>query len=89
MIQLLSLGVPGSPPAAMLLGALMLNGVNPGPMLTFENPEFIPSITAILLNFFILSVLYAIGLNEFNLFLIFIIGIRAYILTEQGLKLRI
>ncbi len=27
---------------------------------------------------------YAIGLNEFNLFLMFIVGIGAYILTEQG-----
>lgn len=116
MIPLLSLGVPGSPPAAMLLGALMLHGVNPGPMLSFEHPELIPNITAILLlasvvmwicgmllakqvvkvlkiptSIFmpIIGLLciigsYAIGLNEFNLFLMFIVGIAAYILTEQG-----
>lgn len=49
MIPLLNLGIPGSPPAAMLLGALMLHGVNPGPMITFEHPKFILEITAILL----------------------------------------
>ena len=41
MIPLLNLGIPGSPPAAMLLGALMLHGVTPGPMITFEHPTFI------------------------------------------------
>lgn len=49
MIPLLSLGVPGSPPAAMLLGALMLHGVTPGPMLQIDHPGFIREITAILL----------------------------------------
>ncbi|MFH2093486.1 MAG: tripartite tricarboxylate transporter permease [Pseudomonadota bacterium] len=49
MIPLLNLGIPGSPPAAMLLGALMLHGVNPGPMITFEHPTFILEVAAILL----------------------------------------
>ncbi len=49
MIPLLTLGVPGSPPAAMLLGALMLHGINPGPMLRFDHPNFILQVTAILL----------------------------------------
>jgi putative tricarboxylic transport membrane protein len=49
MIPLLNLGIPGSPPAAMLLGALMLHGVTPGPMITFEHPTFIFEIAAILL----------------------------------------
>jgi len=49
MIPLLTLGVPGSPPAAMLLGALLLHGIQPGPMLTIDHPTFILDITAILL----------------------------------------
>jgi len=48
IIPLLSLGIPGSPPAAMLLGALMLHGVTPGPMLSIEHPNFILQVTAIL-----------------------------------------
>ncbi|MDA3956086.1 tripartite tricarboxylate transporter permease [Oceanispirochaeta sp.] len=49
MIPLLTLGVPGSPPAAMLLGALLLHGIQPGPMLMIDHPTFILDITAILL----------------------------------------
>ncbi|MDC7245702.1 MAG: tripartite tricarboxylate transporter permease [Sphaerochaetaceae bacterium] len=41
MIPLLTLAVPGSPPAAMFLAAIMLHGVKPGPMLAFEQPTFL------------------------------------------------
>ncbi len=50
MIPLLSLGIPGSPPAAMLLGALILHGVQPGPMLMSDHPTFLYEIAAILLS---------------------------------------
>jgi putative tricarboxylic transport membrane protein len=61
IIPLLSLGIPGSPPAAILLGALMLHGVSPGPMLQIEHPGFILQIVAILL---LASVaMYIIGIN--------------------------
>jgi len=49
MIPLLSLGIPGSPPAAMLLGALLLHGVQPGPMLMSDHPKFVLEVAAILL----------------------------------------
>ena len=49
MIPLLSMGIPGSPPAAMLLGAILLHGVAPGPMLEIERPGFIVEVSAILL----------------------------------------
>lgn len=49
IIPLLSLGIPGSPPAAMLLGALILHGIQPGPMLSIEQPDFIPMVSAIIL----------------------------------------
>ena len=41
IIPLLSLGIPGSPPAAVLLGAFLIHGVRPGPMMSFEFPAFI------------------------------------------------
>ncbi len=41
LIPLLSLGIPGSPPAAVLLGALLIHGIRPGPMLQFEQPAFL------------------------------------------------
>jgi putative tricarboxylic transport membrane protein len=40
MIPLLALGIPGSPPTAILMGALILHGIRPGPMLATEHPEF-------------------------------------------------
>jgi putative tricarboxylic transport membrane protein len=49
LIPLLTLGIPGSPPAMMLLGAIMLHGVIPGPRLAEENPTFIPQMAAILM----------------------------------------
>jgi len=49
LIPLLTLGIPGSPPAVMLLGALMLHGVTPGPMIGFEKPTFFIEVCAVLL----------------------------------------
>jgi putative tricarboxylic transport membrane protein len=49
IIPLLSLGIPGSPPAAVLLGAFLIHGVRPGPMLSFEFPAFIYQAVAWLL----------------------------------------
>ncbi|MCF7353170.1 tripartite tricarboxylate transporter permease [Vibrio sp. CK2-1] len=48
LIPLLTLGIPGSPPAAMLLGALLLHGVIPGPTIEAENPGFLLEVTAIM-----------------------------------------
>ncbi|WP_461206246.1 tripartite tricarboxylate transporter permease [Clostridium sp. DL1XJH146] len=47
-IPLLTLGVPGSPPAAVLLGALMLHNVRPGPRIEIENPGFISMMAALI-----------------------------------------
>ncbi|MCC6947160.1 MAG: tripartite tricarboxylate transporter permease [Bradyrhizobiaceae bacterium] len=41
LLPMLSLGVPGSPTAAVLLGGLLIWGLQPGPMLFVENKEFI------------------------------------------------
>lgn len=38
-VPLLSLGIPGSGTTAVLLGALMVMGIQPGPMLVTEKPE--------------------------------------------------
>jgi putative tricarboxylic transport membrane protein len=48
LVPLLTLGIPGSPPAAILLGAIMLHGIRPGPMLGVENPGFIYEIFVLL-----------------------------------------
>lgn len=48
LIPMLILGIPGSPPAAILLGALMLHGIKPGPMIELEHPGFILHMVCIL-----------------------------------------
>jgi putative tricarboxylic transport membrane protein len=60
IIPLLSLGIPGSPPAAMLLGAFILHGIQPGPMLSIEQPDFIPKVSAII--FLTTIVMWIIGM---------------------------
>jgi putative tricarboxylic transport membrane protein len=39
MIPMLSLGIPGNAVTALLLGALIIHGVQPGPMLMTQHPE--------------------------------------------------
>ncbi len=39
LVPLLGLGVPFAPPAALLLAALMIQGVQPGPLLLQQKPE--------------------------------------------------
>ena len=46
IIPVLSLAVPGSAPAAVLLGAMWLHGVRPGPLLMIEFPNYIWEVTA-------------------------------------------
>lgn len=41
IIPILSLAVPGSAPAAVLLAAFLMHGYRPGPLLTRESPEFV------------------------------------------------
>ncbi|MDE0245145.1 MAG: tripartite tricarboxylate transporter permease [Gammaproteobacteria bacterium] len=41
MVPLISLGIPGSGATAVLLGALLMWGLQPGPMLIVDNPDFV------------------------------------------------
>jgi putative tricarboxylic transport membrane protein len=45
-IPLLSLGIPASPPLAILLGGLMVYGLQPGPLLFQKNPDFVWTVIA-------------------------------------------
>jgi len=46
MVPLLSLGIPGDVITAVMLGALLLIGIRPGPLLFREHPEIVNSIFA-------------------------------------------
>ncbi|MDC7227682.1 MAG: tripartite tricarboxylate transporter permease [Spirochaetales bacterium] len=58
LIPMLTLGIPGDPVTAILLGALMIHGLIPGPLLFETNPQFVFAI--------FWAVLMA---NVFNLFI--------------------
>jgi putative tricarboxylic transport membrane protein len=64
LVPLLSLGIPGSNSAAILLGAFMIHGLQPGPLLMVKSPEvvhglfagiFVANIAMLLLGLVILS----------------------------------
>jgi putative tricarboxylic transport membrane protein len=41
MLPMITLGIPGSPTAAVMLGGLLIWGLQPGPMLFIEKPDFV------------------------------------------------
>jgi len=46
MVPLLTLGIPGSGTTAVLLGALLIHGLRPGPLLFQSNPDFVWGVIA-------------------------------------------
>lgn len=46
MIPLLTLGIPSSPTIAILLGAFIMHGLTPGPILFTQNPDFVWGVIA-------------------------------------------
>lgn len=64
LVPLLSLGIPGSNSAAILLGGFLLHGLIPGPMLFVRNPEvvtglysglFIAAIAMLILGYLVMT----------------------------------
>ena len=49
VIPVLTLAVPGSAPAAVLLAAMLIHGVRPGPTIMLENPTFVYEVVAMML----------------------------------------
>ena len=54
MVPLLTLGIPSSPTIAVLMGAFIVNGLQPGPFLFHERPDLV---WAIIASFFIGNVI--------------------------------
>ena len=48
IIPVLTLAVPGSAPAAVLMAAMLIHDLNPGPNLMLQTPEFFYQIVAML-----------------------------------------
>jgi putative tricarboxylic transport membrane protein len=45
----LTLAIPGSAPAAVLMAAMIIHGVKPGPLIMVENPSFVYDVVAMML----------------------------------------
>lgn len=77
LIPLFTLGIPGSVTAALLIGAFMLQGVTPGPLMFDQNPDMIYGIYGSLVvgNIMLLVIGY-LGIRLFTR----VLGIRRVIL---------
>jgi putative tricarboxylic transport membrane protein len=49
VIPVLTLAIPGSAPAAVLMAAMIIHGVKPGPLIMVENPEFVYDVVTMML----------------------------------------
>lgn len=61
IIPVLTLAIPGSAPAAVLLGAMLIHGIRPGPLILIEFPTFIYEVVAMVLLATI--AMYVLGLS--------------------------
>ncbi len=61
MIPVLALAIPGSAPAAVLLAAMFIHGVRPGPLIMIEFPTFIYQVVAMV--FLATFAMFILGLS--------------------------
>ncbi len=64
MIPTLTLALPGSAAAAVLIAAMMIHGIRPGPMLMTENPVFLYQVVAMLLLATIANLIFGLSLTK-------------------------
>ncbi|SLN58084.1 Tripartite tricarboxylate transporter TctA family protein [Falsiruegeria litorea R37] len=95
LVPTLTLGVPGSPAAAVLLGALLIQGLTPGPKLFSEEPDLMYAIfvgvimvpmsvvvpTVMLLSF---VGIYSVSNSVFNVGVLLGAGILGYVVRKLG-----
>ena len=65
LIPALTLAVPGSAPAAVLIAALFIHGVRPGPMIMTEQPDFIYSVAVMLIFATLAIAIFGLFLTRF------------------------
>lgn len=65
IIPVLTLQVPGSAPAAVLMAAMLIHGVKPGPMIMIESPQFVYDVVAMMLLATLGILLYGLTLTKF------------------------
>jgi putative tricarboxylic transport membrane protein len=63
IIPALALAIPGSAPSAVLMAAMIIHGVQPGPMLMVSSPQFVYDVVA-------MTTLATLGMLFFGLFMV-------------------
>jgi putative tricarboxylic transport membrane protein len=63
IIPALALGIPGSAPSAVLMAAMIIHGIQPGPMMMISHPQFVYDVVA-------MTSLATISILIFGLFLV-------------------
>jgi putative tricarboxylic transport membrane protein len=63
IIPALALAIPGSAPSAVLMAAMIIHGVQPGPMLMVSHPQFVYDVVA-------MTTLATLGMLFYGLFLV-------------------
>lgn len=64
IIPVLTLQIPGSAPAAVLMAAMLIHGVKPGPMIMIESPQFVYDVVAMMLLATIGILIYGLTLTK-------------------------
>jgi len=60
----LTLGIPGSGPAAILLAAMIIHGTRPGPLLRSEQPQFVYDVIAMMFVAILGVLIFGLGLTR-------------------------
>lgn len=77
MIPLTTLGIPGDSVTAMLLGGLIIHGLQPGPLLFQNNPSVVYGLfTTLLVGS------YALNNNFFDVIVALILGLLGYVMSR-------
>jgi putative tricarboxylic transport membrane protein len=64
VIPVLTLAIPGSAPAAVLMAAMIIHGIKPGPMIMIENAQFVYDVVAMMLFATIGILIYGLVLTK-------------------------
>lgn len=83
LIPMLTLGIPGDAVTAVIIGALVIHGLNPGPVLMINTPElfYVVAGSVLLANFFLLI----FGFSGIRLFKKMVSVPKAYLLPAVSL----
>ncbi|MBM4277345.1 MAG: transporter [Deltaproteobacteria bacterium] len=64
IIPALTLAIPGSAPAAVLLAAMFIHGLRPGPLIMIESPQFVYQVVAMVFFATLAIFIYGVGLSR-------------------------